>query len=595
MDQVARNKELLDVARDYLNFVTRFFEPISISAVHIYHSALELSPPSSIVRRFYYHRRHTPFPRVVNGIADSWDQSIHLSCMRSSGTYTWSPCGQFVAAFANEGVEIQDAFSSELVSTLTIAGAHPGSTLAYSPDGRLLANLSDTLTIWDIQTGGIAKEVQCNKSGDNSMVWSLDGKTIGITMDSAVHVYNVTSGTMQSIGTLQSHDRPHLWAHDESFWVMATGLDGQVFTIEIFKVGSDLTKIESFRVKSRGQISQIWSFSPTTYRIAIQVHNQLRVLDIQSSDCLLNEVNGMSNCFSFDGSLFVAHLYPNDIHIWKYTSGCYIPWKKFPVQYHLPVDRFPPQFSPKMSSILSCFGGILQVDHLDDCPMVAHPDGHTPLAVISHHGNYMVTCHKGGSTITITNLLSKNPPQLVDTNMEVEKLAITGNILLVLNSRTIAAWRLTEEGVVDSIPTARRVGHDNSIWAVSVLHYPVFTVEDQSVIIDDGEKVIHAYHTATGEVLEPTQVCFSSSKYTRRDMYYGRHYPHYCSADKQDILPEDNQLVPLVTPQVAWVKDPEGRHQLWLPVEWRTYNAGWLHNVTTLWLNHGDKVVIIKL
>jgi hypothetical protein len=45
--------------------VTKFFEPINVSATHIYHSALELSPLSSIVRRLYYHQRHTPFPRVA--------------------------------------------------------------------------------------------------------------------------------------------------------------------------------------------------------------------------------------------------------------------------------------------------------------------------------------------------------------------------------------------------------------------------------------------------------------------------------------------------------------------------------------------------
>ncbi|KAF9649802.1 hypothetical protein BDM02DRAFT_3094169, partial [Thelephora ganbajun] len=44
---------LLDTARDYSQFVRTFFEPISVSATHIYHSALELSPFSSIVRKRY--------------------------------------------------------------------------------------------------------------------------------------------------------------------------------------------------------------------------------------------------------------------------------------------------------------------------------------------------------------------------------------------------------------------------------------------------------------------------------------------------------------------------------------------------------------
>jgi hypothetical protein len=63
-------KQLLETARDCFHFVTKFFEPINVSAAHIYHSALELSPLSSIVRRLYYHQRHTPFPRVLVGTPD---------------------------------------------------------------------------------------------------------------------------------------------------------------------------------------------------------------------------------------------------------------------------------------------------------------------------------------------------------------------------------------------------------------------------------------------------------------------------------------------------------------------------------------------
>ena len=43
---------LLDTANDCLRFVTEFFEVISQSASHIYHSALPLAPRSSTVRKY---------------------------------------------------------------------------------------------------------------------------------------------------------------------------------------------------------------------------------------------------------------------------------------------------------------------------------------------------------------------------------------------------------------------------------------------------------------------------------------------------------------------------------------------------------------
>ena len=596
MDQVARNEELLDVARDYFNFVTGFFEPISVSAVHIYHSALELSPLSSIVRRFYYNRRHTHFPRVVTGIADSWNQSIHLSSMNNYHHYAWSPCGRFVAASVDERVEIRDASSSELVSTFTSASFDPLSELAYSPDGRLLAHLSDSLIIWDIQTGGIAKEVQCDMSYSDSMVWSLDGKAIGIIHGSAVCVYDVASGTMRSIGGLQSRDKPWIWAHDGTFRTMAIGLDGQDFAIEIFEVGFGLSKIESFRVRVVQWGVRYWieSFSPTTHRISIRPRDQLHVLDIRNSECLLEERNNFElDSFSSDGSLFAANLKPNNlIHIWKYTSGRYALWRKLHIQYYHSFERSPLQFSPNLSSILCCFWSILQVYPLDHCPIAARPNSNIPLAVISHRGTYMVTAHRGGSTIAITNLLSKKPPQMVDTYMNISLLAITGNILLVSDLGKIAAWRLTEEGTVDGFPAGRRVSHGNNIWAVPRIGGLTLAIEDQSVTIET-EKVNHVYHTGTGEVLEPALAPFHYARYTLKNMYYGLHYPHY-RAHERGVPPEDNWLFPPAVPR-GWVKDPEGRHRLWLPVEWRTYGAGWLYDVKTLWFHHGDEAIIIKL
>ena len=151
--------------------MTKFFEPINVSAAHIYHSALELSPLSSIVRRFYYRQRHSRLPRVVVGTPDAWNESVHLPGLSYYSSSTWSPCGRFIAARTRETVEIRDPLSSELLSTLPKSDVHHTGGLAYSPDGRSLASLSDTsLTIWDIQTGGVAREVGHGDTNNVSLV-----------------------------------------------------------------------------------------------------------------------------------------------------------------------------------------------------------------------------------------------------------------------------------------------------------------------------------------------------------------------------------------------------------------------------------------
>jgi hypothetical protein len=134
---------LLDVTADCLRFVTEFFEVISQSGPHVYHSALLLAPESSLVRKLYGTQLCSPAARIVTGIPVSWD-----SCTAILGTTTgvchavWSPCGQFVAVCFVNGVGIRDSATLGKVLDLRPPSSLEKFTpksLAFSPNGRLLA------------------------------------------------------------------------------------------------------------------------------------------------------------------------------------------------------------------------------------------------------------------------------------------------------------------------------------------------------------------------------------------------------------------------------------------------------------------------
>ena len=617
LNQVARSEELLNIVSDCLYFVTKFFEPINVSATHIYHSALELSPPSSIVRRLYYYQRHNPFPRVVSGGLESWDECIHLSGGFDTVSYTWSPCGRFVAIQAKEAVEIRDALSSELHSTLTNSDALVGG-LAYSPDGCSLACLSNNaIVIWDIQTGGVTKEIRDVDADRNvPLTWSSDGGSIGTILSlgndagHVVRVYNVASGEPPSpVEPFWSPSQPYLWTHYTSFRVMTRRLDDQVYTIEIYEVGSVLAKIESFCIEPRGQwgqyYSMIGSFSPTTYRLSVVSGSlsQILILDIRNSKRLL-EGGGHygSHSFSSDGSLFAISS-SSGVDIWKYTSSRYTPWRELPIRGW--TSNAPTlQFSPTLSSILVSPHETPQVWRLDGPPIVIHPGSSPLFAVISPCGTYIAAWRWTGSTITITNLHSQTPPQFIDPGMKINMVTLTGNILLVqkypsTDTAELVAWRLTEEGVVDSIFANRRAGRSDSIWTVSVTDDLRFSVEDQIVVVNRNSNIIHVYHIGTGEVIEPTQAPphAHDPQYNLWEMAGGRHYPHYCELEAHDTHSEDDQPIPFTISQEGrWIKDPEGKHRLWIPVEWRTssYKFGWFPDIATLRFNRAGGTVIIK-
>ena len=591
--------------------MTTFFGPINVSASHVYHSALELSPLSSIVRKLYYHQRLTPFPRVATGIPDSWDPSIAVSGVDYSreSSITWSPCGRFVATQTKEVVETRDALTFELTSTLQ--PAQPTSrlkgALVYSPGGRFLACASNaTIIVWDIQTGGVAKEIQHNEAIVNSMVWSLDGRLIGTIgwgqegIGGLAVQYDVASGTALPPIVLRSQDNPHLWAHDKSFRIMTTVRDGEARTINVFDVGSALTKVESFPVQLVGRDSEIKSFSPATYRTSVWVYKKLSsllILDIRTSKRLLDKGGAFtSHCFSPDGSLFAASS-GGSVHIWKYDTGHYTPWGEFPSPSGS-RSRF--LFSPTAPSILGRFPDILKLWRLGGLSIA--PTTHIrQLGSFSHSGTYMATAHRGGCTVTIANLLSQTPPQFVDTGVEIFGLGLTCNVLLVMGLEMVVAWLVKEEGLVNGVLRNRRADLGDSIWTVPTSLFrvwdPIFSVEGEyGVIKSDGGP--HAYNTRTGEVLEPTPAHSIGPWYSLADVTRARHHPYDRSG--HDTPQKDDWGSSRIALKEGWVKSREGKHLMWLPVEWRVmerYGVRWFSDIATMrFLSpQGEPVIAIKL
>jgi len=601
VNQVVKHERLLDTAKDYFRFVTRFFEVIKVSATHIYHSALELSPTSSIVRKLYYDRRVTRLPKVVIGSPESWARSIAISGKdRYNGVCIWSPCGRFVAAQTRQAVEIRNQLTLELITILQPPETIPYLTgpLAYSPDGRSIACASNTaIVIWDIQTGGVAKEIGC--SADNiSLVWALNGQTI-CTINSedretfTVHTYNVSSGMASSPGTLRSGDNPHLWTVDKSFRVMAVVCIGYIIgAVDIFEVGSTLTRIQSFPPPSRYATNGM-SFSPTTYRVSVLGYNTLSISDLRSLEVLLHtEGRFFSQCFSSDGSLFAASQ-ERCAWVWKYDSSHYTLCGKFQFQ-----DLYAPplQFSPTpSSSILGHSENILQVLRLRE--LSTAPETHRRQYVrLSRSGTRVATAHRMESTVTITDILAQTPPQLIDTDVAIEELLLTGNVLLVAGSGRVVAWLLTEEGLVDGVIGDRRVGHGDRIWTVPL--NPMWTLEVQGqigVIVQEYRTKLHIYRTDTGGVLHPTRALLSVQD-GPSDFYLGRNHLHFHNSSQCNAPLEDRWQTSPATVREGWVRDSEGKHRLWIPVEWRTGwdPEDWRHDITAQFNYLGDGPVIVK-
>ena len=603
MSQVGHD-ELLETARDCFYFVTKFFEPINASSTHIYHSALELCPTSSIVRRFYYERysRIDRLPRVIVGILDSWDTTISNSSKADYQTCTWSPCGGFVAALTGNTIDIRNQLTLELLTTLQPTETTPlfVGPLAYSPDGRSLACASlAAIVIWDIQTGGVAKKIECGDTKLLSLAWSLDGRRIG-TLEYRSHDtrgpgtyacgYNAASGTPLFIEAINSNHKPYLWAYNETFRVTTTErypLDHARIQVEIKvqEVGPLLTSILTFIITTKAQVedtsddytpeSEVVSFSPTTYHVAVLVANELLIFQDRSPDPLLEE----KGCFLFprfspDGTLFAASK-KNDVYIWKNTSRHYIRWWEFRCQ-----DWFDSQFSPNQSSptLLGHSKNILQVRRLLELPTnpQTNPQQYT---TISPSGNHIATAQQFERIVKIMDYHSPAPLRYIRTDMIVEGLLLTNNVLLVVGSDGIVAWLLTEEVASDG-PGSRGLNRRDSIWTVSLTspkhsNNPqaglpsqpkfklAFHVEGQTGVIEHENLGFLLYNTATGEhQFVQTPPLLNGPGLNIGEGLRGRHR-RYCHNLPQHKAPPEGSWCS----SEGWVRDPGGRCRLWLDVE----------------------------
>ena len=625
VDQVARDQWLLDTAEDYFHFVTEFFEVINVSAAHIYHSALELSPTSSIVRKLHYHRRFTPLPRVVVGTPNSWDEHIGIQISHKVDSnqvpFAWSQCGRFIATREQEVVKIRHPLTFEILSTLRSTEHHPHRCYllhgpAYSPDGGSLACLSNIgIRIWDAQTGGVAKEIECHvvDSCGASLVWSLDGRNILVAYADwlagktwTVCTFDVTSGTRLSAGTLQKIDDPYIWAHGTSFRIMAavrTGDLGELdthYAIDVFEVGSALNKTESFscRIQLRGKQTRIrfGSFSPTTHRVSIAPPGHLFILNLQNSERLLEETgifHAHTHYFSPDGSLFATSSF-SSLHIWKYAPDRYIPWRQLRAQ---DPPRLRPRagllsfrFSPASSLVLSLREGFLRVWRLDDPPAILSAEAHD-LATVSRCGTHTITAHTERNTVTITNIVTQIPSQIIDTGAKVWAIALTGDVLLTASAGKVTAWPLTEDGAVYGVFGIRRAGCSDSVWTVSPasIWARVFSVDGHTGVIQLAGNDLHTYHTGTGEVLwappHSTHRWHDLREVSRGDH---RHPRKYCGPFEDD-RPARQALF-----QDGWVKNLEGEYRLWVPTKWRTnYQAYWPSDVIAVHPTYWLTVVIM--
>jgi len=610
----------LSLVNDYIRFVVGSFEVISTSARHIYHSAISVSPQTSIVRKLYKQHIH-PLARVVRRLPISWGPNFATVTDHLVVTAVWSSCSRFIAVERLENTGVLDGATLERLHTFKHPWSEDGWS-SLSPDGRSLTRISgrdNRPTTWDLQTGGQISATPLALDppplSHHSFVhpWyfssahSMDGKIVAfayrdLTNDAVtgISTYNLISGThVYSHHASEGRIIAPIWTHGELLRFAAV----KPGSITIWEVGFTsehaLAEIESLPAPDDTG-SRDHLFLPTLSRLAFILDKSVLIWDARDSKILLNFVDsgrhgGLS--FSPDGRFFACGSYGQGVHLWEESPTGYVLHQKLVSRSAHGWIR--PVLSPDGESIITSNFGETQLWHttgpIDPPPSVPpQPANRTEFVLaFSPDKSFIVTGRYGGNIATIVDLKSGDLRLMIDTGMAVCGLGVTGSTAIVVGEGKIVTWNLpagdrvlnAEANIHDSV---RTIVFDHPPPPPGRLRFASISPDFNHLAItreEDGGGGVDIYDASTGKHLFGIPTRYVTGPWFTRD---GREV--WCDLRSQKIIMGGGSDVIRVErledddppgghlwesahgheiTDDGWILDSRKKRVMWMPHHWR--------------------------
>jgi WD40 repeat protein len=455
-----RNSGLIESIGDGERFILSFFDLITVSASHIYESAIDLAPKLSTVRQSFQHL--SPQTRSWNAVDDSWDACIRKIDIEYGECVVFSHTGDRVAVCGGcldetNFLVIVEAATGMVLSTLK-GHEHRVTSVAFSLDDSLLVSGSEDRTVrfWDIQTGGLMRTLEM-EGGVSSVAFSSDRSMVA----SNFGIWDVASA--EPVHRFEETTSALVWSPIRADIVLGCK-GGKIRIVDVVNwtrrelPSAHESGIRSLAYSRDGTKIASSSFSLFHCTGGVEVHHAERGGVLQAFD--MEGVNSV--CFSREGEkLVLAHW--RSMVIRDLANSVNI------ATFEQPVFTHSVSVSPDGTTIALADGNKLSIWPMNDWDHSSEATGyhsrHVNSIVISPDSSFLAS-GSSDHTLKLWNFATGACLHTFDDHpTSVNYVAISPDSLLVASGNddnTIRIWRVADRALVCTLH-----GHDSPVTGVA--------------------------------------------------------------------------------------------------------------------------------